>query len=388
MPLLPNIFSKFPAFFIFIFIPVTLLLLNLPFTISRTAFSSCSDTQFTDETSYSRNLNHLLKYLIKNITVDSGFTEVTLGTSPNAVHGMALCRGDLTPTQCQECVNGAVNDAAWECPASRSVALWYDECQIRYSDEPFSATLTQQVANPFYYALAKLPERRLFRLRIERLLRGLQSRAAYGKNSNMFAASSTEYVDSHNLYGLVQCTRDLSGEQCSKCLDAPITQVVCCQESNDLTFLGGSCYLRYSLKMFYNQSLASPPETITKLVVQTTPSSYSEGSTKSTTVLVFILIGAATPAILLLAIFLKNRVYRKPKHILLGMNLELQESRYLKFHRGSLSLGKSMKKRTDSPIIDLQTLKTATDNFSNSKRLGRGEFGPTFKVWLLVYLVS
>lgn len=245
-----------------IVIYVALLLLLPTITNSETIFSTCSIEEYVAGTAYHSNLEYLLESLVSN-TSATGFFNETVGWGAPVVYGYGMCRGDLTSTQCKTCISQAVTDAESECPGRRQAALWYDDCRIRYSDQRFFSKLTQKVANPYYYELTLVPDRDLFKVRIGKLLKDLQYKAAYGVDgSRMFSAGSINYTVNRSLYGFVQCTRDLSGEQCSQCLDEPIKEIVCCQNSDDVTFHGGSCYLRYSVKPFFNSSVSSSLPTI------------------------------------------------------------------------------------------------------------------------------
>ena len=42
----------------------------------------------------------------------------------------------------------------------------------------------------------------------------------------------------------------------------------------------------------------------------------------------------------------------------------------------------------ESLLIDLSTLRTATDNFAENNKLGEGGFGAVYKVWALCCTIS
>jgi hypothetical protein len=53
------------------------------------------------------------------------------------------------------------------------------------------------------------------------------------------------------LYGLAQCTQDLSGVDCQKCLDGAIGELRnCCNGKRGGRVVGGSCNVRYELYPF------------------------------------------------------------------------------------------------------------------------------------------
>ena len=73
---------------------------------------------FTANSTYQSNLNHLLASLSSNATRDTGFynTTASAGNSVDTVYGLFLCRGDLPADACQECVAGATKDVVDRCP--------------------------------------------------------------------------------------------------------------------------------------------------------------------------------------------------------------------------------------------------------------------------------
>lgn len=47
---------------------------------------------------------------------------------------------------------------------------------------------------------------------------------------------------------------------------------------------------------------------------------------------------------------------------------------------GQSDTGDEESKNDGSPLFDLSTLRTATNNFSDANKLGEGGFGPVYKV--------
>ncbi|XP_021300459.1 putative cysteine-rich repeat secretory protein 21, partial [Herrania umbratica] len=68
----------------------------------------------------------------------------------------------------------------------------------------------------------------------------------------MYAAGGEPNTADDTLYAMVQCTRDLSPDDCNKCLEAAIKDVSSeCYASGGARLLSSSCYLRYELYAFY-----------------------------------------------------------------------------------------------------------------------------------------
>ncbi|KAG7541786.1 Serine-threonine/tyrosine-protein kinase catalytic domain [Arabidopsis thaliana x Arabidopsis arenosa] len=95
-------------------------------------------TTYLENSTYSSNLKTLLSSLSSNNpSFSSGFYSTAAGRSPDVVFGLFLCRGDVLPQICRDCIVFAVNDTLSRCPEEKKSLIWYDECMLRYSDENF-----------------------------------------------------------------------------------------------------------------------------------------------------------------------------------------------------------------------------------------------------------
>ena len=75
-------------------------------------FHICSnETIFIPNSAYQSNLNDLLFSLSSNSTRENGFYNNTVGQNPEtSVYSLFLCRGDLIPDACQDCMSTATNE--------------------------------------------------------------------------------------------------------------------------------------------------------------------------------------------------------------------------------------------------------------------------------------
>ncbi|CAH8275625.1 unnamed protein product [Arabidopsis lyrata] len=77
------------------------------------------------------------------------------------------------------------------------------------------------------------------------------------KSSRKFSTITTELTALQTLYGLVQCTPDLSRQDCMRCLTSSINRM-------PLSRIGArqfwpSCNSRYELYAFYNETAIETP---------------------------------------------------------------------------------------------------------------------------------
>ncbi|EOA17490.1 hypothetical protein CARUB_v10005820mg [Capsella rubella] len=106
-------------------------------------FHSCPNTTvYASNSTYLTNLRTLLSSLSSpNASYSTGFQSATAGQAPNRVTGFFNCRGDVSPEVCRSCVAFSVNDTLIRCPKESEVALYYDECVLRYSNRNILSTL-------------------------------------------------------------------------------------------------------------------------------------------------------------------------------------------------------------------------------------------------------
>lgn len=166
------------------------------------------------------------------------------------MNGLALCRGDAPREACEACVAAASKELRSACPLSRGAVIWYDDCLLKYSDESFFGKIDS--ANRF--ALLNVQavaggDPAKFDARVNGLLGGLAGQAS-GSGPGLFYAVGQVGLDGPDptLYGLAQCTRDLSGPDCKKCLDDAIGKLPgCCGGKRGGRVVTASCYVRYEL---------------------------------------------------------------------------------------------------------------------------------------------
>jgi hypothetical protein len=73
-------------------------------------------------------------------------------------------------------------------------------------------------------------------------------------NPKLYATGEAELEDSKKLYGLTQCTRDLSSDDCKNCLDVAINELPnCCDGKEGGRVVGGSCNFRYEIYPFVKE---------------------------------------------------------------------------------------------------------------------------------------
>ena len=134
--------------------------------------------------------------------------------------------------------------------------IWYELCQVRYSFQMFFSRLVYNGKYPQQNDNEKnVSEPIRFEHLLSYLIKNLSDEAAFSPASNMFAAGEIEFSKKTRIYGLVQCTRDMSGIDCSSCLNRALTELTeCCSRREGGIIVSGNCNVRFDLSNFFNTS--------------------------------------------------------------------------------------------------------------------------------------
>ncbi|KAI3412668.1 uncharacterized protein J3R85_017005 [Psidium guajava] len=213
-------------------------------------FQFCSASKnFTANSPYESNLNKLTSFLYTK-TPSSGFGLGSIGQYQDKVYGLALCRGDVSASDCKACVADAGAEIRRGCHRNKGAIIWYDECMFKYLDFDFFGQIDN--SNGFsLYNVNNVSDPAVFNGKVRGLLTRLVE-AAYSA-PKLYATGEVGLEGEIKLYGLVQCTRDLSATKCKQCLEGAIGQLPsCCDGKEGGRVVGGSCNIRYEIYPFVN----------------------------------------------------------------------------------------------------------------------------------------
>ncbi|KAF5746041.1 Receptor-like protein kinase-related family protein [Tripterygium wilfordii] len=212
-------------------------------------FYTCSKSNnFTANGPYESNLNNLMGYLYLK-SPSTGFGNGSIGQEPNQVYGLALCRGDASASDCKSCIAQASYDGRQRCPDNRGAAIWYDYCQLKYSDQDFFGQIDDEIKY-ILYNTQNVSDPLAFNQGTRTLLTNLAEEASL--TPKMYSEGEVEF-GLEKIYGLAQCTRDLSSYDCKKCLTDIIGEIPsCCDGKKGGRVVTGSCNIRYEMYPFVN----------------------------------------------------------------------------------------------------------------------------------------
>jgi hypothetical protein len=202
---------------------------------------------YTANSIYERNLNHLLSSLSSNTEIDYGFYNSSYGQNSDQVSAIGLCRGDVNPDVCRSSLNNATSLLKQLCRNQKEAIVWFDYCMLRYSNR--SILGVEETSPSFYMWNVNNVSANYDQVKdnLRKLLESLRSEAVAGGSLRKFAAGNATAPNFQTLYALVQCTPDLSEIECDSCL-APFQSIPrCCDRKQGGRVIGPSCSLRFEV---------------------------------------------------------------------------------------------------------------------------------------------
>ncbi|KAL7213404.1 hypothetical protein ACSBR2_016011 [Camellia fascicularis] len=350
-------------------------------------YSNCPNTTtYTPNSTYKSNLNTIFSNLFSSsFNTNNGFDYSKAGgTAPDIAYGLFLCRGDVSADICQDCVVTATNEVVQRCPASKVAISWYDECMLRYSNQSFTFSVSDEASLGYNKLLntQNVTDQINFREVWGGVMDDIATRASNGESGKKFASREANFSVRQTLYSLAQCTPDLTVSDCNTCLRDAISNIsICCDGSEGARVLFPSCNIRYELYPFYYFATTAPPPS--PVLPPTGPtSSPGPGSEQkkgrkgktfsiSLSVSVFIVIG-----LLGCCIHYQRRKARTKKEI---QSQDLAGGRFDGDYNSGNLQGEKNAKLQDFPSIKLDLIHAATKHFSEENKLGQGGFGPVYK---------
>ncbi|CAN6552853.1 unnamed protein product [Malus baccata var. baccata] len=286
----------------------------------------CSDTgMYTPGDMYQENLNSLLSSFSTNTEISSGFYNFSKGRDPNKVNAIALCRGDLSQDTCHTCLNRSTDILLQNCSRQREAIIWTEPCMVRYSNNL------------------------IFRIEKEDPVKCVPSPNP-AKNSQQFEL----------------CTPDINQQNCSNCLKEAVLDVPgCCGGMQGGRILKPSCNLRYEVSLFFESTASSPVNIPPPVPAAPAPKEAAKKSnTKVIIIIVVVVILVAFVTVLSICVYL--RVKKR------GVKLQGEDQE----NSEEISCAESLQ-------YEFDTIRSATDDFSDANKLGRGGFGAVYKGKLL-----
>ncbi|KAK8972400.1 hypothetical protein V6N11_034291 [Hibiscus sabdariffa] len=322
--------------------------------------ASCVNTagNYTANSTYQANLNTIFSQLTSHPDFNNGFYNLSAGQNSNHVNAVALCRGDRNQDECNTCLNETVSELRQRCPLYKEVVGWSEFCTLRYANRDLFGELETSPGSCLLNT-QDVTDADRFNQALDNLLTSLSRLATAGGPRRKYAADNSTVGVFQTVYAMVQCSPDLSEEECGDCLSVAKDGIGgCCLGKIGCRILRPSCFLRYESVPFYQTPLPlpSPPPS-----PPPPPQSSTEGNGNQTTFMIINVVALVVGTLVLLvtSICIFQRTRNTRQHLLATDDDEVI--------------------RNDSLQFDFATVGAATNNFSDANKLGQGGFGAVYK---------
>ncbi|CAJ2630359.1 unnamed protein product [Trifolium pratense] len=309
---------------------------------------------YTANSTYQTNLNILLSNLSSNTQINYGFYNFSYGQNNDKVNAIGLCRGDVKPDVCRNCLNDSRILLTRLCPNQKEAISWSENCMLRYSNRSIFGIME---GSPWFQLSNDNNATNVdqFKRVLGNLMKKLKEKAASSNDSRVKYSTDNETdvnLNFQTIYGLVQCTPDLSLQDCNHCLDDAILEIPnCCNNKMGGRVVKPSFNIRYESYRFYDPPLIVDPDE-TSQPQEKSKSSHTTVIVVPTVVVVLVLLN--------LIIWIKSRRLNPP------------QEKPPQYDDDDIEIAESLQ-------FNFGTIEVATNNFSDANKLGHGGFGVVYQ---------
>ncbi|KAF3776266.1 Cysteine-rich receptor-like protein kinase 25 [Nymphaea thermarum] len=330
----------------------------------------CYGNRTSNDVVFHENVRNLIFHsFTAESAASAGFLNASYGNGSSRAYALFLCRADVPPDLCGNCIAAAGKKVMEACPREREATVWFSHCLLRYNDTDFFGVLNLDNGVASYN---DDPEQETSTADVETLV-GSAVKKAKG-SSNLFAFDQKQVEGGSYRYVSAQCTRDLNRSQCNACLNNALSW----HRTRRWWATSYSCQIFYADYDFSltNGSEAvlptSPPPTGPSPQLQALQGGNSK---KRMTVIIAaacFTIGTVTLVAGILVLLIR------PKR-----NHKYFAAEKLRSDLGIASMDfcnlSDDDRNSDLPQLSLKSIQEATHNFSKEDQLGQGGFGPVYK---------
>ncbi|KAM3385136.1 hypothetical protein ACQJBY_009220 [Aegilops geniculata] len=305
---------------------------------------------YTPNSTYQANVDLLSATLPRNASLSPAFYATGgVGDVPDIVYGQALCRGDVAnASACEACVAAAFRGARRACPLYKDAIIFYDLCQLRFSNRNFLLD-DDYLVTTYTLLRSRAVGTQAFDDAVGLLLNATADRAVED-SSRRFGTGEEGFDDRRNpkIYALAQCAPEKTADVCRSCLSVIIGQLPnSFRGRTGGGMFGVWCNFRYEVYPFFpGRPLVQLPQFVERPPASAPPVARGEEKKRSTAGKVLAILMPTIAVILAIAVV------------------------YFFCWR---------KRRPEEDAYLPSTLRIATDDFDNSKMLGKGGFGMVYK---------
>ncbi|KAG2317428.1 hypothetical protein Bca52824_020550 [Brassica carinata] len=209
-----------------------------------------SQGKYKPGSQYEKNLQRIINE-VSSESFKRGYNSTHLGESPDLIVMLFQCRGDTHGPKCRSCYATAKPEFLKRCPRYKGGIIWYDQCSLYLStidsvgmvdyDNNFCMSNTKKVSDEVF---DDLKPRYFVDDMIQNATREANPKAPY-------YIAEEKRVGKETIYGMVECSFDMSQRNCRKCLERNNFYFRrCFYNKRGARVLGKSCSFRYEFYPF------------------------------------------------------------------------------------------------------------------------------------------
>ncbi|KAF5821856.1 putative protein kinase RLK-Pelle-DLSV family [Helianthus annuus] len=334
---------------IFLWMPV--LIFSATAAEFKTHLCELNTTSHINNTIFYSNLIQVLDSLALDTFVsDKQFLYNSTGIQPNIAYGLYLCRADVLPNDCRNCLLKAREDINKSCFLSKAAVSWSDNCMLRYANYSMVSVMNSATFVPECNKVNISDQTRFWHVATNFM--GQLATHVLNDPEVKHAYDELPYNDG-KIYGYVQCTPDLSGSDCNKCLQTNIDRLSqYCYGKEGARVLAASCDVRFEIYKFLQFPVASSQKQ--DAGKKKIPSKIIAGIAA---------VGFLVVATAICFLFFVQKRFR-PNTSCHELKDETDETEIM---------------TEQSLQFELDTILEATNNFSIENKVGEGGFGVVYK---------
>ncbi|KAL0791230.1 hypothetical protein Bca101_007476 [Brassica carinata] len=264
------------------------------FSAISVSAQTCDETagNFKPDSPYAMNRRLINVTLASNVTVHDGNFYGWMGLDPDIVYAVGMCSPGAGPEACSQCIQDTSDSLLKSCPNQTDSFTWLGEeflCLVHYSRKPFSGVLILEPSKVLYNSVDIEKENLK---EFDSVWDELMSRTMTSLVRNNLSTPTSKYYENEiapvpgykNISVLMQCTPDVSSEDCKLCLEKSVDYYKTLHHGKrGGIVLRPSCFLRWELYTFSgvfdhirmpppsSPPLPSPPPSKTPFVVTNMP---------------------------------------------------------------------------------------------------------------------
>ncbi|CAD5327139.1 unnamed protein product [Arabidopsis thaliana] len=340
----------------------------------------CTGSFFNGNSSYAQNRRDLFSILPNKVVTNGGFYNSSLGRSPNIVHAVALCGRGYEQQACIRCVDSAiqgiltttsclnrVDSFTWDKDEEDNVS-----CLVSTSNHSTFGNLELRPSVRYQSPNSIEPSKNmtLFEQEWNAMANRTVESATEAETSSVlkyYSAEKAEFTEFPNVYMLMQCTPDITSQDCKTCLGECVTlfkEQVWGRQGGEV--YRPSCFFRWDLYAFHGAF-----DNVTR--VPAPPRPQAQGNESSITKKKGRSIGyGGIIAIVVVLTFINILVF-------IGY-IKVYGRRKKSYNK--INVGSAEYSDSDGQFMlrfDLGMIVMATDEFSSENTLGQGGFGDITK---------